>query len=120
GRGIKIDPGDAGADVELQIPERRPSIRRQDIDKIGQDGNFLAAVVQVNHIDIEPALEEAAAEKVEIFNVPRALADQRAIGRGELAKALSKPVSQDELRRAGEIQAGGGKVHGVGEVVERH
>src|SRR5438094_5409811 len=51
--GVEVNSGDARADVEPQIPERRPKIR--------QDGNFLAAVVQVNHIDIEPALEKAAA-----------------------------------------------------------
>src|SRR5947209_3254727 len=106
---IEKDSGDAGADVELKIPGDR---------HVESERDLLGAVVQVDHVDVEPALEKTVAKKVEILNVACPFGHYGTIGCGELAEPFGKPIPQNHLGRAGEIQGSGRQMHGVDEVVE--
>src|SRR5947209_4324225 len=74
-RGVEKDSGDAGAHVELQVPKRWRQVDRQ--------RDFLTAIVQIDHVDVQSALEKTVTQQVEILDVARALRHYGTVGRGE-------------------------------------
>src|SRR5437588_9922918 len=80
GERIEKDIGHANSHAPFHIP-------------MGHEAKLTAAVLQVNHLYVEPALEETIVTEIEIGKPASAFANQEAVGKEQLPKTFGKTVT---------------------------
>src|SRR5262245_43394131 len=91
-----------GADVPLHVPAR-------------SKGELAAAVVEIDRVHVEPAVQQAVADRVESNDPAEAFRVYVSISRDEFAEAARKAIAELDAWRAGAVQVRGGQVNDVRE-----